>query len=466
MSPPEGLAALRIDRTRARGRRSILPWVLLIVVIAAAFTVRPLMERFGTVDVSVATATKISATKGASGAPELSAAGYVVADRQSTLAAKVTGRLIKMSVNEAQKVKKDEVIAEVDHREIDAMIGNSKSEQQEAAAAIQQLKKAAEQSEAEVAAAKEALQTFDAENEQYKILLADAQRRLERDKKLVEGNALNKSEVDDRITEVRSMTAKMAWTMQRKHEAQTRILVAEAQAAVARSAVNVAEARLKTMESRMKVLESQLNDHFVFAPFEGVVTEKMAEVGEIVAPISIGGSMARGSIITLADWDSLQAEVDVAETQIAKVVPGQRAAITVDSIPDKVFPGKVLRILPRANRSKATVQVRVNFLQRDAAVLPEMGVRVKFLPDDAPVGAETGAIKDNIAVPKSAVFGAPGGEYVWVIVDNAAHKKPVVVASNSNDKVELKSGIVAGDKVVTRGGEKLSEDKQKVKVVE
>lgn len=466
MSPPEGLAALKIDRTRSRSRSSVWPWIVVVVVIVAAFAAPQVLDRLQTVDVSVASASKTSATKGASGAPELSAAGYVVADRQSTLAAKVTGRLTKMSVNEAQKVKKDEVIAEVDHREIDAMIGNLKSEQAEAAAAVEQLRSAAAQAEAEVVAAKEAIATFDAESDQYKILLADAQRRLERDKKLVEGNALNASEVDDRITEVRGAQAKIDWTMKRKNEAQRRIAVADAHTAVARAAIIVAEARLNTMASRMKILESQLYDHFVFAPFEGVVTEKMAEVGEIVAPISIGGSMARGSIITLADWNSLQAEVDVAETQIAKVKPGQRAAITVDSIPDKVFPGKVLRILPRANRSKATVQVRVNFLRRDDSVLPEMGVRVKFLPDDAPEGAETGAIKDNIAVPKTAVQGAPGNEYVWIVVDNKALKKPVVIAGASDERAEIKSGIVAGDKVVSKGAENISHDGQKVRVAE
>ena len=115
-----------------------------------------------------------------------------------------------------------------------------------------------------------------------------------------------------------------------------------------------------------------------------MVTEKAAEVGEIVAPISIGGSMARGSIVTIADWASLQAEVDVAEAQLGRVKPGQRAAITVDAIPGRVFPGKLRRVLPRADRSKATVKVRVDFLARDRqAVLPEMGLRVRFLSDRA-----------------------------------------------------------------------------------
>ncbi len=146
----------------------------------------------------------------------------------------------------------------------------------------------------------------------------------------------------------------------------------------------------------MKVLESQREESFIRAPFDGMVTEKAAEVGEIVAPISIGGSMARGSIVTIADWASLQAEVDVAETQLGRVKTDQLATITVDAIPGSVFPGKVRRDSTRADRSKATVKVRVDFLARDEkAVLPEMGVRVRFLADNASSGLSAGAVRDR-----------------------------------------------------------------------
>ena len=171
--------------------------------------------------------------------------------------------------------------------------------------------------------------------------------------------------------------------------------------ATARAAVAGAKARQRTAAARVKVLESQRDERFIRSPFDGMVTEKAAEVGEIVAPISVGGSMARGSIVTIADWASLQAEVDVAEAQLGRVKAGQRAAITVDAIPGKMFPGKVRRILPRADRSKATVKVRVDFLARDEqAVLPEMGVRVRFLPDNAPAGVETGASATRSPFPR------------------------------------------------------------------
>jgi RND family efflux transporter MFP subunit len=222
-------------------------------------------------------------------------------------------------------------------------------------------------------------------------------------------------------------------------------------------------ARVKSVTAKLNVLETQLLDYYVVAPFDGVITEKTAEVGEIVAPISVGGTMAKGSVATLVDWSSLQAEVDVAETQIGNVKPGARAAISVDAIPNKTFPGKVRRILPRANRSKATVQVRVDFLQRDDSVLPEMGVRVKFIPDDAPAGTETGAVKERIFVPKAAVQSAAGASFVWVVSDNVAKKKPVTTGETTAESIEIKTGVNAGEKVVVKGADKLTEDNQKVK---
>ena len=335
MMSSDGLAALKIDRSRRR--RRVSPWVgvVLVVVFAGAVLSPRLMRGLQVAEVGVAPAVRISAATGdaADGSPELTAAGYVVADRQSVLAAKFTGRLAKLNVAEAEFVKQGDIVAELDHSELDATIAQAEAEVAEAAAEVQRLARLADQAEAELAAAEAPLQTLAAENKQYEILLADAQRRLERDEKLAASSAVGASEVDDRRTEVLATDAKIAWTLQRQREAERRIAVVQAQTAAARAAVASAEARQQTAAARVKVLESQREESFIRSPFDGMVTEKAAEVGEIVAPISIGGSMARGSIVTIADWASLQAEVDVAEAQLGRVKPGQRAAITVDAIP-------------------------------------------------------------------------------------------------------------------------------------
>jgi RND family efflux transporter MFP subunit len=470
MASPEGLAALKIDRSRRRSAWLSWLWLVAAVLIVAAFFTPRLLKQLSVAEVTVAPVVKISATTGkpsTAGSPDLTAAGYVVADRQSVVATKITGRLSKLNVAEAQYVKTDEVIAEVDHRELDAGLAQLKAEQAEAAAEVARLTKAAAQADTEVAAARTPLKTLDAEVQQYKILLADAQRRLERDRKLAEGDAIGFSQVDDRETEVRSMEAKIVWTQTRKVEAEQRIVAAEAQAGVAHAAIGVAEARVVSAGARAGVLETQLADCFIRSPFDGVVTEKAAEVGEIVAPISIGGSMARGSIATIADWASLQAEVDVPEAQIERVQAGQRAAITVDAIPEKTFPGKVRRILPRADRGKATLKVRVDFLARDEKkVLPEMGVRVKFLPDSAPPGVETGAVKDRLVVLPAALHGPSEARFVWVVNEHVAVKRPVVTGETTDDGVEIKSGVSAGDSVVVSGADGFSGETQAVRAAQ
>ncbi|NLS98219.1 MAG: efflux RND transporter periplasmic adaptor subunit [Planctomycetaceae bacterium] len=464
----DGLEALRIDRSRRR-RMSPWIWVALVALVAVALLSPRLMRRLSVVEVAVAPAVRISAATGqpTNGSPELTAAGYVVADRQSVLAAKFTGRLARLNVAEADFVKKGDIVAELDHTELDAALDQAKAEVAEADAEMQRLGKAAAQADAELAAAKASLETVVAENEQYKILLAQAERLLERDERLLKTDAVPRSEAEDRRTIFEGLEAKIDWNQKRVVEAERRIAVVEAQAAAARAAVDSAEARRESAVARVQVVESQRDESFIYAPFDGMVTEKAAEVGEIIAPISIGGSMARGSIVTIADWTSLQAEVDVAETQLGRVRPGQRVAITVDAIPDRVFPGRVRRILPRADRSKATVKVRVDFLDRDEkAVLPEMGVRVKFLPDDAPAGVETGAVRDKIVVPREAVQSGPEGNFVWVVSDNVANRRTVQLGPSSGSLAEIASGVSAGEEVVVRGAERLTGDTADVRPAE
>ncbi|MCU0982728.1 MAG: biotin/lipoyl-binding protein, partial [Pirellulaceae bacterium] len=319
MTSSGGLAALRIDRTRRR--RRVSPWVgvVLAAILAVVVLAPRLIQGLQPVEVGVVRAVRVSAAGEATeGSPELTAAGYVVADRQSVLAAKFTGRLAKLNVAEAEFVKKGDIVAELDHGELDATIAQAAAEVAEAAAEVERLARLADQAAAELAAAEAPLQTLVAENKQYEILRVDAQRRLARDEKLAASSAVGESEVEDRRTEVLAMDAKIAWTKQRQFEAERQIAVVQAQAAAARAAVASAEARQRSADARVKVLESQREEAFIRSPFDGMVTEKAAEVGEIVAPISIGGSMARGSIVTVADWASLQAEVDVAEAQLGR----------------------------------------------------------------------------------------------------------------------------------------------------
>lgn len=467
MANHEALSELKIDRAHRRApRRNRLWWLAGLLLLAGIVAGPRMFDRLMTVKVKTASVTKLTAKPGMGDAVELTAAGYVVADRQSVVATKLTGRLSKLLVSESQKVKQGELIAEIDHADLDALAGQLKAEQNEASVEASRMRDAAAQAEAQLAAARAPLDTADAVIKEMELKLADAKRKLERDKKVAQQDALAFSVVDDRIFDVNATAAQIATTQARKTESLHAVTVAEKQAAMARTAVAAAEAHERTVASRLNVLKAQIADAYVYAPFDGVVTEKAAEVGEIVAPISIGGSMARGSIATIADWNSLQAEVDVAEAYIGRVKAGGRAAITVDAFPNKSFPGKVRRVLPRANRTKATVQVRVDFTERDDGVLPEMGVRVKFIAANAPPGIESGTFKEKLQIPQAAVRHASHETFVWVIKDSIAHKRLVTLGAAQSETVEVEDGLSDGEQVAAAGSEAIVADGQKVRTEE
>jgi RND family efflux transporter MFP subunit len=504
MGSPPDLTGLRIEREDRgpRPRRRTRRWVWPAVVLAALALAALLFVALTPPAVQVASVTRASVlASGSSGADggsaggwtELHAAGYLVADRQSTVASRFTGRLLRLLVREAAKVTQGQLLGELDHRDLDATITAAEAdcEQMEAAqkqadaeiqratAAAEQFAQAAAQSEAEVAAAQATVQTMAAEIVERGITLLDAERRRKIDEALAGAGAAEASRVDDRRTEVRLAEARILTAQRRLAEAEKKIEALRAQAAASRSAVKTAEAQVlaaraargaaeaqgKAARARLAVLKAQREDYFIRSPFEGIVTERIAEEGEIVAPISIGGSMARGAIVTIADWASLQAEVDVAEAYLERVQPGGRAGIAVDAIPNRIFPGRVDRILPRVDRGKATVKVRVSFLEREAAFKPDMGVRVKFVPPNAPEGAEKGLTLDPLVVPAAALVGDGQGKRVWVVEKELARAREVQVGAARGDGVEVLRGLKDGEQVVVRGAETLSRDGQKVRVV-
>ena len=152
----------------------------------------------------------------------------------------------------------------------------------------------------------------------------------------------------------------------------------------AQANLDVASRALAVAEASLAVAQRNLDDTVVRAPFGGIVTVKAAQEGEMVSPVSAGGGFTRTGIGTVVDMDSLEVEVDVSENFISRVATGGRATITLNAYPDRPLAGRVIAIIPTADRAKATVKVRVGFDERDAGVLPEMGARVSFLSNDSP----------------------------------------------------------------------------------
>jgi RND family efflux transporter MFP subunit len=327
------LNQLRLERQpdgAPRARRAVLVIGAAAVGLAAAAfaTVRLAGDTVEQLPSGVAAAEEIAppASPSSAAAPVssiLDASGYVVARRQATVSAKITGKVVAVLIEEGQRVEAGEIIARLDD-------ANARAQVAQAAAQV-------EQQRANLTAARVAFDnagpTFDRNRAQFAAAFISAQ-------------------VFD--------------------EAKARYDAAHANLDVATRALAVAEASLA-------VTQRNLDDTVVRAPFAGIVTVKAAQEGEMVSPVSAGGGFTRTGIGTIVDMDSLEVEVDVSESFISRVATGQPAAITLNAYPDRRIAGRVVAIIPTADRAKATVKVRVGFAERDAGVLPEMGARVAFL---------------------------------------------------------------------------------------
>lgn len=259
----------------------------------------------------------------------LSASGYVVAQRQASVASKGTGRLEHLGVAVGDQVKEGRVLARLEHTDVDALL---------------------RQTQARLGIAKAVLTNSEAD-------LTDATLAYNRSKTLLAQQFVTQAEYD---------SAKV-----RLHRAQ--------------AAVRSAKAGVLAALAEVQAAEVQVENTHIRAPFDGTVLKKFAEVGEVVAPLAASAS-SRGAVFLIADLTSLQVEAEVSETMIGRVHMQQQAEITLDAIPGQRYRGEVVQILPTADRSKATVLVKVRILDLDPRVLPEMSAKVVFLSTQAREG--------------------------------------------------------------------------------
>lgn len=333
-SPPASLDALRIDRSQAAVSRSRGGWWWLLLLLVVAGAGGWWWQRMGDQPVSKAAAepARQSATAeppgatagGATGRVVLNASGYVITRLQATVSSKVTGKVAEILIEEGMQVEKGQVIAKLDASNVAASL---------------HLAEAQLESARKVFAETEPMVKYTT-NEMRRFTLLEGS-------KSVSQSDLAKTEAD-------------AKTQQAKLER----LAADIQVA----------------ERLVDSWRQQLDDMTIRAPFSGVVTTKDSQPGEMISPMSAGG-FTRTGICTLVDMASLEIEVDVGESFIHRVHAGQATEATLDAYPEWQIPGKVIAIIPTADRQKATVKVRVGFDRLDPRILPQMGVKVAFLND-------------------------------------------------------------------------------------
>ena len=228
---------------------------------------------------------------------------------------------------------------------------------------------------------------------------------------------------------------------------------------VARARYDAAVANVEAMRAAVKAVEVALENTLIRAPFTGTVLTKEAEVGEMVAPFA-SSSSSRGAVVTMADMKSLEVEADVSESNIYKVKPNQPCEIILDAYPDYRYQGYVKKIVPTADRSRATVLTKVAFKNLDQRVLPEMSARVNFLPLEK-VSEEI--IQPVLAVPKSAVTSRENRKVVFKVVGKYVQETPVEVGRELGTVTEIMSGLQQGDQVVlSPAGNLKSKDKIKL----
>ncbi|HZM91567.1 MAG TPA: efflux RND transporter periplasmic adaptor subunit [Blastocatellia bacterium] len=423
------LSALRIHRdddeesgTR-RGLRVVLLGTVLILLAAAMLVGYRMWGTATTPEVEVARAIVES---GSTGFGILTANGYIVADRRAAVSPKISGRLEYLGVDTGSRVKPGQIIARLEHRDLDAQLSDVKS-------SLANYQAARLQAEAELEQARASLAQAQANMQKSRLELARQTNLLERGvtSKADSDNATAQARVDEGV--VRS---------------------AEAQIRASQAKIESSSQQVHSAEARIRMVEAQLEYTSIRSPFEGLVISKDAEVGETVAPAIFGGTSTRGSVVTIVDPNSLEVEVDINESDIAKITPGLTAEVTLDALPNEKLPAEVRKIVPTADRQKATVKVKVRFNEIDPRILPDMNAKVTFMQRQE-TSAKTEA--SRVTVPKAAVQQRDGKSTVFVFNDGRVVSQPVTVGSEFGERVEIKQGLAGGETVIVKGSENLTD---------
>jgi len=384
------LAALRIEREPVRvGGGRWIGWVvglLLLIGVGAGGWIW--YRRPRPIEVEVAAVTVRSAGAQAS---VLNGTGYVTARRRATVSSKITGKVTEINVEEGMVVREGQILARLDDLSAKAALALAQAQ-------------------------------------------ADATRR-----------AVHENEV--RRDEARVTLGRLSQLLKDG-------IVTQADVDAARANMDSAEARISLLRQQVLVSERQidlqqtdLDNTIIRAPFTGVAISKDAQPGEMVSPVSAGGGFTRTGICTIVDMRSLEIEVDVNQTYINRVHPKQNVTAVLDAYQDWQIPGRVITIVPAADRQKATVLVRIAFEQLDPRILPDMGVKVTFLADPEPKTANAQAAPVTLA-PKAALVTQGASTFAFVVRGDNVERRAVQTGGTDGDRIEVRAGLQPGDRVV------------------
>ncbi|MCO6442391.1 MAG: efflux RND transporter periplasmic adaptor subunit [Nitrococcus mobilis] len=383
------LSQLRIDPSqREVHAKRRWPWLMIAAILLLALAGGSWYLLWGRVVVVEAVAAAPLNAANADTAV-LDATGYVTARREATVSAKVTGKLVAVPIEEGDQVSEGQVLARLDDRDVKARL---------------------QLAYAQLDAAKAGIADLDAQ-------LQEARRDLDRQQALSARGATAEQTLDNARTKVARLRAQL----------------------------KVQRVRIEIAEAQLHIAQVDLANTIIRAPFTGVIVAKTAQPGEMVSPVSAGGGFTRTGICTIVDMGSREIEVDVNEAYINRVKPKQPVKAILDAYPQWEIPAEVIAIIPTADRSKATVRVRIAIKQLDPRILPDMGVRVSFLNEQAEPARRP---PQGVVVPETAIVQRDGHDVVFVVDHKRAQQRSVTLGQSYGDLRQIESGLKIGEHVV------------------
>jgi RND family efflux transporter MFP subunit len=390
MNKAELLHQLKIERAEpAQDGPRAGRWVVLILVLLALAAAASYFLFFAAEEAVAVRVAAVQAPQSNTARSVLDATGYVTARRIATVSAQVTGQVESVLIEEGMEVEEGQVLATIDDTEW----------------------------RAQVALAQAQLESARSQLAEIRAQLQQAERDLARQLELVERGLAAQAAVDTAATQVEALAARLE---------------------SAATGVDVAQRSLELSRVR-------LGNTVIRAPFAGIVTVKAAQPGEMISPVSAGGGFTRTGIGTIVDMDSLEVQVDVNESFIQRVHPGQPVEAVLNAYPDWRIPAEVIAIIPTADRSRATVRVRVAILERDARIVPDMGVRVAFLAANEPTAPSA---PSRLLVPAAALVETDGGSHVFVLQGESVARRQVEVGEARGEFRQVLEGLRSGERVV------------------
>ena len=430
------IKSLRIDRSAKRKNRSgrgLLRWILvsfgLSVLLGVGFVIYGRLNaavEVETVRVRIASTISEGATAGAT---ILNATGYIVTAHKIELASKVSGRVAWIGVEKGDNVKRGQVLVRLEGEEFRAQVTQAQGQLDSLKARLAALKNGSRPEETE---------RSKADLEQVRADLENARVTLNRTRSLVEQGVMSKQTLDDAQARYDSQISKFA--SYEKTHALVRI-------GPRQEDIDAASAQVKQAEGALALARTQLDNTVITAPISGAILERNVERGEFVTTGFVSDRGAKGYVVSMADLNDLQVELDINQNDFAKLGPRQQAVVTTDAYPDRKYQGEITEISPEANRQKATVQVKVKVLKPDEYLRPEMNATVAFYAPEKPgeKGAnQASAAKPLITIPSSAVRDGA----VFMVVEGKAVRLQAQVSGTSQQGATISNGLTGGEDLI------------------